>query len=265
MRLSQIVGTNFAWRRLSDCPTTRYAVAMVSFSSMPGLIALVGSGEFLPGMKDTDLTLLADRPGRVVHLPTAAGLENADSIARWTRMAASHYAALDRDVITLPVIDEQSADDPGLAAELESEIALIYLSGGNPAYCAETLRDSAVWVAIVAAWESGASLAGCSAGAGALTTVAPNQMGGRTQAGLGLIPNLAVIPHYDRARFLMPIIGRVIRNSTPPGAEVIGIEEDTALVGRPGEDWTVTGRQSVVLLDRHKQRVNPGDGIRFET
>lgn len=231
---------------------------------MPGLIALVGSGEFLSGMVETDRMLLADRPGRVVHLPTAAGLESADSIARWTRMAASHYAALDREVITLPVIDDHSADDPWLAAELESETALIYLSGGNPAYCAKTLRDSAVWEAIVAAWQSGSSLAGCSAGAGALTTVAPNQMGGRTEPGLGLVPSLAVIPHYDRAKYLMPVFGRVIRHATPPGAEVIGIEEDTALVGRPGEDWTVSGRQSVVLLDRDKQRLGAGERLRFD-
>lgn len=230
---------------------------------MPGLIALVGSGEFLPGMMDTDRILLADRPGPVVHLPTAAGLESPDSIERWSRMAASHYAALGRDVVSLPVIDDQSADDPGLAAQIDSETALIYLSGGNPAHCAKTLRDSAVWDAIIAAWEAGTSLAGCSAGAGALTTVAPNQMGGKTEAGLGVVPNLAVIPHYDRARFLMPIFGRVIRNSTPPGAEVIGIEEDTALVGRPGEDWTVSGRQTVVLLDRHKQRLSAGQTISF--
>lgn len=214
-------------------------------------------------MMDTDRTLLADRPGRVVHLPTAAGLESPDSIARWSRMAASHFAALGRDVISLPVIDDHSADDSSLAEELDSETALIYLSGGNPAYCAKTLRDSAVWEAIVAAWESGASLAGCSAGAGALTTVAPNQMGGKTEQGLGVVPNLAVIPHYDRAKYLMPVFGRLIRHSLPPGAEVIGIEEDTALVGRPGEEWTVTGRQSVVLLDRHKQRVDPGEQVTF--
>lgn len=230
---------------------------------MPGLIALVGSGEFLPGMMDTDRILLEGRPGRVVHLPTAAGLESPDSIERWSRMAASHYAALGRDVITLPVIDDQSADDHGLAAEIDSETALVYLSGGNPAHCAKALRDSAVWEAILAAWESGTSLAGCSAGAGALTTVAPNQMGGKTEAGLGVVRNLAVIPHYDKARFLMPIFGRVIRRSTPPGAEVIGIEEDTALVGRPDAEWTVHGRQSVVLLDRHKQRVSAGQAVRF--
>lgn len=231
---------------------------------MPGLIALVGSGEFLPGMVETDRALLADRTGRVVHLPTAAGLESADSVARWTRMAASHFAALDRDVVSLPVIDDQSADDPSLAAEIDSATALVYLSGGNPAYCAKTLRDSAVWNAVLAAWESGAALAGCSAGAGALTTVAPNQMGGKTEAGLGVVPTLAVIPHYDRARFLMPLFGRMIRTSTPPDAEVIGIEEDTALVGRPGEEWTVYGRQAVVLLDRHKQRVTAGAHVTFD-
>lgn len=248
----------------SGAPTrARYPVGTGSFTGMPGLIALVGSGEFLPGMMDTDRALLGDRPGRVVHLPTAAGLESADSIARWSRMAASHYASLDRDVISLPVIDDHSADDAGIASEIDSETALIYLSGGNPAYCARTLRDSVVWEAVVGAWAEGASLAGCSAGAGALTTVAPNQTGGKTEAGLGVVPNLAVIPHYDRARFLMPIFDRVIRHAAPDGAEVIGIEEDTALVGRPGEEWTVYGRQSVVLIDRDKQRVSAGRPVVF--
>ena len=74
-----------------------------------------------------------------------------------------------------------------------------------------------------------------------------------------------MIPHYDRARFLMPIFGRVIRRSTPPGTEVFGIEEDTALVGRPGETWTVSGRQSVVLLNHDKQRLGTGKRLRFST
>lgn len=228
------------------------------------MIALVGSGEFLPQMMETDRGLLADRPRRVIHLPTAAGREGEESIARWGRMAGAHYAALDADVVSLPVIDRHSADDPGLAAEIDSTVGLVYLSGGSPAYCASTLRDTLVWEAIVRAWEAGASLAGCSAGAAALTTVAPDPMGGRTEAGLGLVPSMAVIPHYDRMRLLRPLFGWIVHRASPDGAEIVGIEEDTAFVGRPGEPWTVRGRQSVVLVDRGRRRLSAGESIAFE-
>jgi len=231
---------------------------------MPGLIALVGSGEFLPQMMDTDNRLLEGRSRRVIHLPTAAGREGSDRIDRWGRMAAAHYATLDSDVTTLPVIDRHSADDATLAAEIDADVGLVYLSGGSPAYCAQTLRDTRVWGAVVRAWEAGASLAGCSAGAATLTTVAPDPIGGRTEPGLGLVPNMAVIPHYDRMRLFRPLFGWIVHRASPEDAEIVGIEEDTSLVGRPGQPWTVYGRQSVVLVDRDKHRVSAGDSFSFE-
>ncbi len=231
---------------------------------MAGLVALVGSGEFLPAMRETDTLLLGDHPGRVIHLPTAAGQEGPTALQRWESLAASHYATMGREVVTLPVIDDTSADDRGLAAEIDQNTALVYLSGGNPAHCARTLRNSKVWEAVLKAWQGGTSLAGCSAGAGALTTVAPNQRGGKSEPGLGPVSYMAVIPHYDRARFIRPLFLRTIRSSAPNGTEVVGIEEDTALVGRPGEDWTVTGHQSVVLVDRDHQRFQAGSTVRFD-
>lgn len=218
-----------------------------------GLIGLVGSGEFLPQMVETDRILLAGRPETAIHLPTAAGQEGPKSINRWASLATIHYESMGVSVETLPVIDSDSANDPGLARQIEG-VGLVYLSGGSPAYCSDTLRDSAVWKAIVSAWESGTSVAGCSAGACTLSAVAPNPRGGHTAMGLGLIPDIAVIPHYDRMKFFIPMFGRMVRNAAPPGTQLIGIEEDTALVGRPGEPWRVTGSREVVLLDRDHQR-----------
>ena len=228
---------------------------------MSGLIALVGSGEFLPQTAEVDAMLLDHRSRRVVHLPTAAGLEGPERIERWARMAAAHYATLDCDVVSLPVIDRHAADDRGLAEEIDAEVGLVYLSGGSPAHCATTLRGTRVWEAVVRAWGAGASIAGCSAGACALTTVAPDPTGGRTEPGLGLVPTLAVIPHYDRMKILRPLFGWVTRRAAPDGTEVVGIEEDTALVGRPGETWKVVGRRSVVLVDRDKRRLGAGSEI----
>ena len=76
---------------------------------MNGLIALLGSGEYLPVMNETDSYLLKQTVGngripRVVCLPTAAGLENEESVARWKRMGEEHFRALGSDVkpCTLP-------------------------------------------------------------------------------------------------------------------------------------------------------------------
>jgi cyanophycinase len=84
---------------------------------MNGLIALVGSGEYLPVMNEIDRHLLASldtdgRSPRVVCLPTAAGLEGQPSIARWSRMGIEHFQKLGAQVSAPAIIDRTSAADP---------------------------------------------------------------------------------------------------------------------------------------------------------
>jgi cyanophycinase-like exopeptidase len=169
-------------------------------------------------------------------------------VQRWHSLGTAQAARLGVEPIILPVNDRADADDPALAARVAGA-GLVYLSGGHPAYLAGTLRDTAVWAAIVAAWRGGAALAGCSAGAMALASWVPSlrdpRQGGAV--GLGLLPHLRVIPHFDAfsarvpdlvARFLLP---------HDPAVTVIGVDEETALVGGP-RDWTVQGRQSAWRL-----------------
>lgn len=229
---------------------------------MPGPIALVGSGEFLPQMDEVDRFLLDGRPQRVVHLPTAAGREGPGSLARWARMARDHYGAMDVEVESLDVIDTVSANDPDLAERIPGA-GLVYLSGGDPRYCADTLRGSLVWQAIADAWRSGTALAGCSAGACTLSAVALSPRGGGPAPGLGPADHVAVIPHYDRARFLHPVFHRMMHSAMPDTAELIGVEEDTALVGEVGGEWTAMGRQHVVLIDQGKRRIAAGETVTF--
>ncbi len=229
---------------------------------MAGPIALVGSGEFLPQMEEVDRLLLDGQARRVVHLATAAGREGPGSLARWARMARTHFGAMGVDVISLDVVDVVSANDPDHASAI-SGAGLVYLSGGDPRYCADTLRDSLVWRAVVDAWEGGTALAGCSAGACTLSAVALSPRGGGPSPGLGPADHVAVIPHYDRARFLHPVFHRMMRAAMPESAELIGIEEDTALVGHLDGTWTAMGRQQVVLVDRGRQRLAAGEAVTF--
>ena len=233
----------------------------------PGPVALVGSGEYLPAMEDVDRGLLTGRPARAICLPTAAGEEGLEAVRYWTELAQVHYRKLGVEPIALPVLDRHDADNPEWAAAIEGA-GLIYLSGGNPGYLAETLRDTLVWRAIVAAWQAGAAVAGCSAGAGALTTVVHDvrRRDRGPLAGLGLVGQMAVIPHFDRIEQWAPgIVERFVADA-PAGAVVVGVDEETALVG-PGDRWTVQGHRRVWRIERDGTRrpYEPGQDVELPT
>ncbi len=137
---------------------------------MPGPVALVGAGEFLPAMAEFDQRLLAAtgraRP-RVVILPTASFPDGEEVFMRWAAMGVAHFGALGAEVEPVLVRDRDGAEDAA-AAQAVGEADLIYLSGGKPAYLLAALDGTAVGRAIAAAHERGATLAGCSAGAMAL-------------------------------------------------------------------------------------------------
>jgi cyanophycinase len=229
---------------------------------MTGILALVGSGEYLPEMATVEAQLLTGRPGRYVQLATAAAPEGDASLARWHRLGREQAERLHVEQVIVDVRTRADADDPGLAALVEGA-ALVYLSGGNPTFLAQTLRDTAVWAAIHRAWLDGASLAGCSAGAMALTGWVPSLRGaGRhPDPGLALLPHLRVLPHFDRMLGWVPdIVTRALLRA-PDGVAVLGIDENTALVGGP-QEWTVHGHQSVWLLgEGHRRQYPVGDTL----
>ena len=218
---------------------------------MSGTIALVGSGEWLPVMLDVERELLDNQNPVYVQLSTAAGQESPARLEHWKNLAQIQAKTLSAESRWLPVFDQDSANNPEFAEKIKGA-GLIYLSGGDPTYLAETLRDSLVWNAIVNEWQKGASLAGCSAGAMALTTWVPKmriKIGKNNEdvKGLGLLPNIRVIPHFDRMLGWIPdIITRYLLN-TPPGVTLVGIDENTALVGGVNS-WRVKGEQSVWVL-----------------
>ena len=216
-------------------------------SSAP--VALVGSGEYLPVMTEIERALIEGRPPRYVQLATAAAPEGAESLGRWHALGRAQAERLGVEQVVVDVRTREDADDATLAVLVEGA-GLVYLSGGNPSYLAETLRGTAVWRAIVSAHEAGAALAGCSAGAMALSDWAPHMrdlVHSEPPTGLGLVSKVRVIPHFDRMLGWMPDMVRNALLHTPQDSVLLGIDEDTALVGGPHE-WTVQGRQSVWVL-----------------
>jgi cyanophycinase len=236
---------------------------------MGGVIALVGSGEFTQAMAEVDRALLAatgrDRP-RVAIVPTASWPDGEAVFKRWAAQGEAHFAALGAAPVPVLIWDRASADDPAAVAGI-SDADLVYLSGGKPGHLLAMLRDSASGTALREAHARGAVIAGCSAGAMVLGGY-QLRVGGRRffqlpvgwQDGLGLVPGLVVVPHYDAIPEMLvaPLV-----LAAPEGALVVGIDEETAVVGRDGT-WQVQGRGRVtVWRGRRRERHRAGSAVSF--
>ena len=234
---------------------------------MPGSIALVGAGEFLPVMASIDAELLASvgraRP-RVAVLPTASWPDGEAVYQRWATLGLDHFEGLGAEVELVSVRERADADDPA-NAQAVGEADLVYLSGGKPDYLLDVLSGSAVWAAALAAHARGSVIAGCSAGAMVLCAQlarfrTPPHIPLGFQAGLGLVAGAAVLPHYDRFPETLAAV-RVAR--APRGTVVLGIDEDTAAIGRDGA-WTVRGTGRVtVWRGRRRERLRAGETFRI--
>ena len=227
---------------------------------MAGLIALVGSGEYLDSMAEVDRRLLAESgktSPRVVCLPTAAGREGPASVERWTQMGVAHFRRLGAEVESPPIVDRTSADDPQWA-DLLRAADLIYFSGGDPLYLYRTLVDTRAWEAVTSACARGAVFAGCSAGAMILGQVVPNRptLDLKLSPAFGWLRNCFVLPHFDRIPF-RPLLLPLIRTKLTDGLYALGIDENTALLGRIGGEWQVMGAASVSLLTRRNSMKHP--------
>jgi cyanophycinase len=201
-----------------------------------GAIALIGSGEYLPGMAELEGELLKFGVSRglknhYVQIPLAAGRESADRLQYWEELGAAQAERLGATQVFLPIFTREAAMREDLARQIDGA-ALIYLSGGDPHYLASSLLGTPVWEAIESNWRSGGSLAGCSAGAMALSGDIPNF---RKQSevgtpGLNLLPKLRTIPHYNKFFGWIPDSAAKLMVRAPDGVTVIGVDEMTAAV-----------------------------------
>jgi len=229
-------------------------------TTMNGLIALVGSGEYLPAMDDVDRHLLDsikrnERDPNVVCVPTAAGQEGDTSVNRWLEMGVAHFEALGANVTPARIIDYETANAPEWTAPLENA-DLIYFSGGKPNYLHEVMHGSQAWDAAQKAWARGAIYAGCSAGAMILAQEIPNvrsTVRKKPQKAFGVLPAKFILPHFDKMQGLFTPFLFALRRTLGEQEFVIGIDEDTALVGKLGEEWQVMGKGSVYLITREKE------------
>ena len=238
---------------------------------MIGSIALVGSGEYLPKMASFEKSLIDDgtKNGKraiYVQIPTAAGQESDDRLEYWKQLGKTQADRLGVDSIFLPIFTREDANNPEYATLIHNS-ALIYMSGGDPHYLAETLMGTALWSAIQENWRTGTSLAGCSAGAMVLSSHIPNfrLLKKAPIAGLNLLPEIRVIPHFNKFFRWIPDSAAKVLLHVPDDSILIGVDELTAIVKRSGDEhWVVVGEAKVhVLKGMPDQQLVDGEVITF--
>jgi len=218
--------------------------------NQPGALALVGSGEYLPEAQELETELLRfgisrGKRNTYIQIPTAAGKEGEDRLDFWRQRGADQAARIGCEVKYLPVLSREDASNEQWIEEIKSA-GLIYFSGGDPVHLAEVFADTPMWRAIVQAWHEGASLAGCSAGAMAFGGKIIGIRRSHITEGLGLIPDIEVIPHYDKFLGWLPdrVTAAIVRKDA--NTALLGIDENTAVVLT--DQWRKYGTGKVHVL-----------------
>lgn len=218
-----------------------------------GYLLLEGGSEFGGGMRQPDLKAVElaggfEAPIRII--PTAAAPDNNHERAgnngiRWFESLGA------KDVLSLPLIDRVSANDENIAASLR-EARLIYMLGGFPGYLGETLKGSLAWHAVLEAYRGGAVVAGSSAGAMVICESYYDPRQGQVVEGLNLVPGSIVLPHHNT--FGKSWASRLLEISQ---VELIGIDEQTGMIGDGTGAWSVYGAGDVTLYRNRQVEIHP--------
>ena len=236
---------------------------------MNGSLALVGSGEYLPAMTQFEKSLVSDgvkngKEARYLQIPTAAGRESSDRLEYWKELGLRQAKSIGVEATYLPIFTREDAFNQKYVDTVANS-ALMYMSGGDPHHLAQVLIDTPLWDAILENWKTGASLAGCSAGAMVLSAHIPNfrLLKKTPTAGLNLLPEIRVIPHFNKFFKWIPESAAKVLLHVPDNSILIGVDELTAIVKRSGDtEWVVVGEAKVhVLKGLPDQQLHDGERI----
>ncbi len=236
---------------------------------MIGSLAFVGSGEYLPAMAQFEKSLVHDgvkngKEARYLQIPTAAGRDSEDRLEYWKELGFAQAKSIGVEATYLPIYTREDAFKQE-HVDAVANSALMYMSGGDPHHLAHVLTDTPVWSAMVENWKTGASLAGCSAGAMVLSAHIPNfrLLKKTPTAGLNLLPEVRVIPHFNKFFKWIPESAAKVLLHVPDNSILIGVDELTAIVKRSGEsEWLVVGEAKVhVLKGLPDQQLYDGERI----
>ena len=186
------------------------------------MIAITGSGEFLPSILDVDKILInniKDTP-YALTFSTAAGKESDERLLYWKNLAKNHFAELE---VKHNHIDARNREDLNKNSVIEEmkKANFVFFSGGSPTYLYEAIVDSEFSSELNHVEERGI-IAGCSAGA--------MIMGDKMIKGTGLnyLPQTIVIPHYGESFYSW--ISNTVKVLNRGKYKLLCLEKDMSLI-----------------------------------
>ena len=229
----------------------------------PGPLALVGGDEFKPGNEPHDQLLVdaARAHGGPAYVVATAAREHPEAAVA---TATAWFAGLGLAVTELRLRTRTDASRPATIALAEGG-SLFYLAGGDPGRVPQVLEGTPAWDAVLGAWRRGAALAGSSAGAMALGSWTlirarlPGDASRTPRAALGVVPGIAVVPHFETfGHRWLPSVREI---ATARGVVLVGLDERTAAIWQDGV-WRALGDGVVTVVEAEGEwPVAPGERI----
>ena len=222
-----------------------------------GPIGLVGGDEFRVPATAFDRLLLGlarRNPASVAILPTAAAADGNPYLA--AAHGVEHFERVGASAFSVNIYDAATANDAAIVDELR-RADMVYIAGGSPSHLLASLKDSLAWSCLIDLAQKGVIIAGSSAGA----MIFGERMHYRGQDvdGLGLVPGVAVMPHFER---VPEERAAQLQASLSPGLTLLGIAGATGCVLHGGE-WLVEGPGQVTVISQSGIE-NFVAGARFE-
>jgi cyanophycinase len=224
-------------------------------SNVRGSLIIVGGHE--EKGKDAERSILEEiaarakrRKGNLVVVTVASQLPE--------EMAADYRAAFrDLGVRDLEIVDIRSRDDACDDSVVEKirNASVVFFTGGDQLRITSQVGDSPTFQCLSEIYRRGATIAGTSAGAAAMSeTMLVSGAGDESveisalgmAPGLGFISGVVVDSHFaERGRFGR-LLGAVAQNPKNIG---LGIDEDTAIVVERDKQFRVLGSGAVYVVD----------------
>ncbi|HEY3999473.1 MAG TPA: cyanophycinase [Candidatus Xenobia bacterium] len=218
-----------------------------------GTLVLIGGAEDKKGDKKIlrrFVELAGGSDARILVLATAT---------RKTHEAGVRYCTLFRELgakeaLELPIYTRLDANNIKYVRYM-SEVTGVFFTGGNQITLTSILGGTQFLRALQDAYVRGATIAGTSAGASAISRhmimtgakgVSPTKGMASIAAGLDLLHNMVVDQHFGARRRIGRLLTVVAHNPFLLG---VGIDEDTAIIISPDNNLEVIGRRSVTILD----------------
>ena len=217
------------------------------------MIAITGSGEFLPSILDVDKKLLnyLDDIPYVLTFSTAAGKESDERLSYWENLAIEHFKNLN---VNHKHIDARNRNDLNIDSVIEEmkKSNFVFFSGGSPNHLYDAINYSKFSDELQNI-ENRGIIAGCSAGA--------MIMGEKMIKGVGLnyLPKTIVIPHYGESFYSW--ISNTVKVLNRGKYKLLCLEKDTYFI-KNGEQLSVLGKQNIhIIYKKEHHTFSDGDTI----